>query len=132
MIARPPRRQRRARHQSEFRLSLRGNVEAYLRQFEQARSDVEQAMRLNPRGPSFAQWHNFLADAELGLGHFNKVIDECNKANRRRLSYFLPELEFSRRRRAERRYRSGEGPLAQALRLNPKLSVKWLVGRKPV
>jgi hypothetical protein len=27
-----------------------------------------------------SQWHNFRADAELGLGHFDTVIDECDKA----------------------------------------------------
>ncbi len=60
--------------------AIRGNVEAYLRQFEQARSDVEQAMRLSPRDPRTGQFHNFMADAELGLGHLDTAIDEASKA----------------------------------------------------
>jgi adenylate cyclase len=47
-------------------LATRSIAETYLRQFEQAKSDVQQAMRLSPRDPSLSTWHNFLADAELG------------------------------------------------------------------
>ena len=36
---------------SAYLYAIRGNAETYLRQFEQARSDVEQAMRLSPRDP---------------------------------------------------------------------------------
>jgi adenylate cyclase len=59
---------------------VRSTAETYLRQFEQARSDVEQAMRLSPRDPRMDQFHNFMADAELGLGHVDTAIDEANKA----------------------------------------------------
>ena len=58
----------------------RSIAETYLRQFEQAKSDVQQAMRLSPRDPALSQWHNFTADAEIGLGNFDTAIDECNKA----------------------------------------------------
>jgi adenylate cyclase len=60
--------------------ATRGDAETYLRQFEQARSDVEQAMRLSPRDPRIGLWHNLMAGAELGLGHFDAAIDEANKA----------------------------------------------------
>ena len=59
---------------------VRSTAETYLRQFEQARSDVEQAMRLSPRDPRMGQWHELIADAELGLGHFDAAIDEANNA----------------------------------------------------
>jgi adenylate cyclase len=58
----------------------RSTAETYLCQFEQARSDVEHAMRLSPRDPAMGQFHNFLADAEFGLGHIDVAIDEANKA----------------------------------------------------
>ena len=44
------------------------------------RSDVQQAMRLSPRDPALSQWHNFLADAEIGLGNLNVAIEEATKA----------------------------------------------------
>ena len=37
-------------------------------------------MRLSPRDPRFAQWHNPMADAELGLGHYDGAIEEASKA----------------------------------------------------
>jgi tetratricopeptide (TPR) repeat protein len=39
-----------------------------LGRFEQAKSDVQQAMRLSPRDPWIGSWHLNLGDAELGLG----------------------------------------------------------------
>ena len=50
----------------------RSIAQTYLRQFEQAKSDVQQAMRLSPRDPALSQWHNFLADAEIGLGNLRR------------------------------------------------------------
>src|SRR5271169_3824132 len=75
-----PRRRRRARHQSEFRLSLRDteqrrNVSATIRT-----SEVRCGTRLSPRDPTIGLGHNLMAGAELGLGHFDAAIDEANKA----------------------------------------------------
>jgi tetratricopeptide (TPR) repeat protein len=65
---------------SALLFAQRGNAKTYLRQFEQAKSDLEQAMRLSPRDPRIGQWHNLMAGAETGLGHFDAAIDEANKA----------------------------------------------------
>jgi hypothetical protein len=73
-----------------------------------------------------------MADAELGLGHFDAVIDEKQQGDRCRLSRRLLLSEFGRRPRAQRRHRPGEDRLCQARRLNPKLSVKWLSEHKPI
>ena len=68
---------------------IRSSAETYLRQFEQARSDVEQAMRLSPRDPRTGQFHNWLADAELGLGHFDAAIE---KPTRRSTPVIVPAI----------------------------------------
>ena len=81
----------------------RSTAETYLRQFEQAKSDVQQAMRLSPRDPRIGQFHNWLADAELGLGHLDTAIDEANKAVDAGYRNFYPYFESRRRLRAERR-----------------------------
>jgi adenylate cyclase len=47
-----------------------------LGRFEQAKSDVEQAMRLSPRDPGMDAWHTDLGTAELGLDHFDAAIAE--------------------------------------------------------
>jgi adenylate cyclase len=112
--------------------ATRSTAETYLRQFEQARSDVEQAMRLSPRDPRTGQWHNFVADAELGLGHFDTAIDEANNAIDAGYRVFYSYLNLAATHALKGDIGQAKAPLAEALRLNPKLSVKWLLGRKPV
>ena len=56
-------------------------IENELGRFEQAKSDVQQAMRLSPRDPGMGAWHLNLGDAELGLGHFDAAIEEFHKAD---------------------------------------------------
>jgi adenylate cyclase len=110
----------------------RSTAETYLRQFEQAKSDVQQAMRLSPRDPRIGQFHNWLADAELGLGHFDAAIDEASKAIDAGYRNFYPYLNLAAAHGLKGDIDQAKAPLAEARRLNPKLSVKWLVGRKPV
>jgi adenylate cyclase len=111
---------------------MRSTAETYLRQFEQARSDVEQAMRLSRRDPSTGQFHNWLADAELGLGHFDTAIDEANKAIDAGYRNWYSYLNLAAAHALKGDIDQAKAPLAEARCLNPKLTVKWLVGRKPV
>ena len=60
--------------------SARGVTEDYLHRFQEGKRDIEEAMRLSPRDPRTAQWHTFLSESELGLGHFDAAIDESKKA----------------------------------------------------
>jgi adenylate cyclase len=110
----------------------RASAETYLGQFEQAKSDVHQAMRLSPRDPRISQWHNFLADAELGLGHFDAVIDESNRAIDAGYRVFYSYLNLAAAHALKGDMNQAKVPLAEARRLNPKLSVKWLSARKPI
>jgi len=41
------------------------------------------------------QFHNFMADAELGLGHFDAAIDEANKAIDAGYRIFHPYLNLA-------------------------------------
>jgi hypothetical protein len=88
-------------------------------------------MRLSPRDPSMSQWHNFMADAELGLGHFDAVIDECNKAIDGGYRVFYSYLNLAGHA-FKGNIDEAKAALAEARRLNPKLSIKWLIERKPV
>jgi adenylate cyclase len=111
--------------------AIRGNAETYLRQFEQARSDVEQAMRLSPRDPRIGQWHNLMAGAELGLGHFDAAIDEANTAIVAGWRSFYSYQYLAAALALKGDIDQAKAPLAEARRLNPKLSVKWLIGTEP-
>ena len=113
-------------------LAWRACAENYLGQFEQAKSDVQQAMRLSPRDPRISAWHNFMADAELGLGHLDAVIDESNRAIDAGYRVFYSYLNLAAAHALKGDSDQAKALLAEARRLNPKLSIKWLTGRKPV
>jgi adenylate cyclase len=116
---------------SAYLYGIRGNAETYLRQFEQVRSDVEQAMRLSPRDPRIGLWHNLMAGAEIGLGHFDAAIDEANKAIDAGWRSFYSYQNLAAALALKGDIDQAKGPLAEARRLNPKLSVKWLLGTEP-
>jgi adenylate cyclase len=117
---------------SAILLATRANVETYLRRFEQAKSDLQQAMRLSPRDPRLGQWHNFTADAELGSGHFDVAIDESNKAIDAGYHAFYAYLNLAAAQALIGKIDEASTALAEARRLNPKLSVKWLNDHKPI
>jgi adenylate cyclase len=61
-------------------LTARAIAENSLGQYEQAKADMERAIRLTPRDPFVGVFHVDLGEAEMGLGHFNVAIDEFRKA----------------------------------------------------
>ena len=61
-------------------LTARSSAKSSLGRFEQAKADVQEAMRLSPREPYMGLWRVQLGDAELGLGHFDAAIGEYQKA----------------------------------------------------
>jgi TolB-like protein/DNA-binding winged helix-turn-helix (wHTH) protein len=110
--------------------TYRALAESYLGQFEQAKSDVQQAMRLSPRDPRLGQWHDKMADAELGLGHFDAAIDESNKAVDAGFKAFFTYLRSAIAHALKGDIDEAKTALAEARRLKPELSVKWLMGNK--
>jgi adenylate cyclase len=87
---------------------------------------------LSPRDPFMSNWHNLTADAELGLGHFDAAIDEANKAIDAGFRVFFSYLNLAAAHALKGDMERATAPLAEARRLNPKLSVKWLTTRKPI
>ena len=71
-----------------------------------------------------------MADAELGLGHFDTAIEEENKAIDAGYKAFWPYLNLAAAHSLKGDIDEAKTALAEARRLNPKLSVKWLMGRK--
>ena len=115
-----------------FLFAWRASAENYLGQFEQAKSDVQQAMRLSPRDPWMGNWHNLMADAELGLGHFDAAIEGANKAIDAGFRIWFSYLNLAAAHALKGDMDRATTALAEARRHNPKLSVKWLTERKPV
>ena len=111
--------------------AARGLAENYLGHFEQGVSEVALATRLSPRDPNAGAWHDFAAEAELGLGHFDAAIDEANKAIDAGYRVFLPYTMLTVAYALDGKLDQAKAALSEARRLNPKLTVKLMRGRYP-
>ena len=111
--------------------AARGLAENYLGHFEQGKSEVAQAMRLSPRDPNLGPWHNFVSEAELGLGHFDAAIEEANKAIDGGYRGFLAYAQLAVAYALKGNLEEAKAALAEARRLNPKLTVKLMHERYP-
>ena len=109
----------------------RAYAEISLGQFEQAKSDVQQAMRLSPRDPAIGLLALSLGDAELGLGHFDAAIDEYHKAIDAGYRSFYAYTNLAAAYALDGKMDEAKTALAEARRLNPKLTVKWLIAHTP-
>ncbi len=105
----------------------RGQAEIYLGQFEQAKSDLQQPMRLSPRDPRMGWYHDLMANAELGLGHFDAAIEEDNKAIDAGYKVFWPYLNFATAHVLKGEMDDAKKAVAEALRVNPKVNIKYLL-----
>jgi tetratricopeptide (TPR) repeat protein len=109
----------------------RSMANASLGRFEQAKSDAQLAMRLSPRDPSIGLYRIWLGDAELGLGHFDAAIGEYHKAVDSGFRPFFVYNDLAAAYALEGKMDEAKTALAEARRLNPKLTVKWLQAVAP-
>ena len=89
-------------------------------------------MGLSPRDPELSRWHNYLANAERGLGHLDAAIDETQKAIAGGYRTFYPYLDLAAAFALKGEIDDAKATLVEARRLNPGLSIKWLREHKPV
>ena len=110
---------------------VRSSAKSSLGQFEQAKSDAQQAMRLSPRDPLIGVFHVHSGDAELGLGHFDTAIDEYHNATEFGFRPFFVYADLAAAYALEGKMDEAKTALAEARRLNPKLTVKSLQSFAP-
>ena len=103
----------------------RGAAEVVLGRYEQAISDVQQAMRLSPRDPRIDLWLVDLGNAELGLGHFDAAIDKYHKAIDAGWRAYQPYRGLAAAYALDGNREEATSALAEARRLNPQLTLKW-------
>ena len=109
----------------------RSSAEIALGRYEQAKSDVQQAIRLSPRDPMIGIWLLSLGDAELGLGHFDAAIDEYKKAIDAGWRAYQPYRGLAAAYALDGKMEEATSALAEARRLNPQLTLKWLQTHSP-
>jgi adenylate cyclase len=109
----------------------RAIAETGLGRFEQAKSDLRQAMRLSPRDPNMSFWIFAIADVELGQGHYGAGIDGIHNAIEAGFRTFIPYADLAAAYALDGRMDEAKSPLAEARRLNPNLTVKWFIAHAP-
>jgi len=104
----------------------RAYAEISLRRFEQVKSDLQRAMQLSPRDPGIGWLHAAWGMAELGLGHFDAAIDEYKKGIDLGCHVFYAYAGLAAAYAMEDRLFEARDALAEARRVTPELTVKWM------
>ena len=107
--------------------AVRAYAEISLRRFEQAKSDLQLAMRLSPRDPGIGWWHATWGMAELGLGHFDAAIDEFRKGIDLGCHVYYAYAGLAAAYAMEDKTFEAKDALEEARRVEPELTVKWMI-----
>jgi adenylate cyclase len=105
----------------------RSAAEVALGRFEQAKSDAQESIRLSPRDPQVGLRYVTLGDAEVGLGHLDAAIEDYEKAIDG--GYHNRVVNMAGAYALQGKMDEAKSVLAEALRANPKLTVKMLTDR---
>ena len=105
----------------------RSAAEVALGRFEQAKSDAQELIRLSPRDPQVGLRYVTLGDAEVGLGHLDAAIEDYEKAID--VGYHNRVVNLAGAYALQGKMDEAKSVLAEALRANPKLTVKMLTDR---
>jgi len=106
--------------------AARGGAEISLGHFDQAKSDIEQAMKISPLDPLNGFRHMQLGDVELGLRQFDAAIVEYHLAIDAGFRTYTPYVDMAAAQALGGKLEDAKAALAEARRLNPSLTVKWL------
>jgi adenylate cyclase len=109
----------------------RSLAELSLGRYEQAKADAQLAMQLSPRDPLLGYFHLQMGGAELGLGHADAAIDQFRQAIDAGLHIFIVHEALAAAYAQAGRLDEARDAVAEARRLNPKLTVKWEIEHGP-
>ena len=104
--------------------NVRAYAEINIGRFEEAKADIFKAMRLSPRDPFINLWRTNLADAEMGLGNFDTAIDLIHQSIDAGYRVMYTYRELAAAYALKGRMEDAKTALAEALRLDPTLTVK--------
>jgi tetratricopeptide (TPR) repeat protein len=102
-----------------------------LGRYEQAKADAERAMRLSPRDLAVGVFHVDVGDAELSLDHFDEAITAYRKAIDLGWQPFYVYTNLAAAYAHAGKRDEAKVALAEARRLNPAITVKWMKEHSP-
>jgi tetratricopeptide (TPR) repeat protein len=111
--------------------ALRGVAEDSLGRFDQAKTDLQLAMRLSPRDPGIGFWHVQMGDVALNSGQLDVAIDEYLHAIDAGFRTWIPYGNLAAVYALKGKKEQSQAELAEALRLKPDLTVKWFIAHAP-
>jgi tetratricopeptide (TPR) repeat protein len=102
---------------------VRGIANLFDGRFEQAKSDLLQAIKLSPRDPLLGFATKYLGDAELGLRQFDAAIPDYHRAIDLGMKNMWPYASLAAASALAGKMDDAKTALAEALRLEPKLTI---------
>jgi adenylate cyclase len=88
-------------------------------------------MRLSPRDPLVGILHVDVGDAEISVGHFDAAIAEYRKALDSGQRAFFVHTNLAAAYAHAGRIDDAKAEVAEARRLNPAITVKWMKEHTP-
>ena len=97
----------------------------FLGHYEQAISDLKQAIRISPRDSYIGIWYMQMGLEFLALGRYDEAIEEGLKAVDLGYHTVLSYTALAAFYAAADKMPEAKAALAEAMKLNPKLSLAW-------
>jgi adenylate cyclase len=115
---------------AEMMLALVGRAEQMLGRCEESITHVKEAFRLSPRDPQSAFWHFDLGMGDFCRRRFDPAAEEFRRAIDGGLQVFFSYMSLAAAEAILGNDADAKTALAEARRLNPQLTLKWLAEQK--
>ena len=116
---------------SAFSFFMMGNAEWPLGRCEETIAYTKEAFRLSPRDPGRGVWYVNLALGELCRGRADAAVEEFKRAIDAGFRSYVAYLNLAAAAALLGNDAEAKSALAEARRLNPKLTVKWFMAHSP-
>jgi adenylate cyclase len=97
--------------------------------YAEGKSDTLHAIRLSPRDPNLGIWYSTLVPSDIGLGNFDDAITDSHRAIEVGYWTFPVYSNLAVAYAMANRIDDARAAVAEALKLNPKYSVKLMSER---
>ena len=108
-----------------------GRVEGLLGRCEQSIAHIKQAFALSPRDPLSGIWYGYLGIAEFCRGRLDAAIEQFKRAIYSGYPTYITYALLAGAEAAKGNDAEAKLALAEARRLNPQLTIKWLLTETP-